>query len=746
MSARVEQAPEVASLWSVRELVDLLASVWADLDEEEALAVTVARCVEILGAEVAAVVADGRVAAVAGAAAGADDGDLLAVADGRKGIVELPWAGVSQAVSVAVEDERPGRLLIVRKQPLGPQELDLLRGLARVLSISLRMHRTLAQVRAQAEENERLAERLRHRQALLERLTRIERAITHGADRQTVLDMIAQGASELVGDEAAGLGLLHPDDSERARVVAAVGIAPELLDPLLQGPAGSSLGGRAMEQGRLVAVDEDEREGAAELTEQGLRAAMAAPVHEKGRVIGSLVVATARRGRRYSEAERETLLAFAEHASLALSDARTVEDAVFRSVHDPLTELPNRLLFQDRLDHALALAERSGRPVAVLFLDLDGFKRVNDSLGHAAGDELLVAVAGRLRRSVRPADTVARLGGDEFAILIEELPPDVQAGSAAERILGELAEPFVIRSRSVVLGASVGVAVGTSRRDDLVHAADLAMYRAKEEGKGRVQVFQPEMRAAVTQRLDLEVDLRRALDHERLEVYFQPVVRIADGSIVGFEALARWCHPRRGWVSPAEFVPLAEETGLILPLGEWVLREACRFAASWPRSRPELWLSVNLSAAQLEHPDLVEMVRTTLDASALEPERLWLEITETVLMRDAEEAVAQLARLKSLGIGLSIDDFGTGHWSLRHLERLPLDGLKIAKVFVDGLLDPERDPVVVRAVLDLGASFSLQVIAEGVERLDQARRLQELGCALGQGYLFARPASGRRAL
>jgi len=734
--------------WSTHELVDFLASVWADPDEAEALRSTVARAVEALRAELGAVVRDGRVVAVAGGrAAGVPEGELLAVAEGRRGIVEVPEVGVSQAVSVAIEDEPPGRLLVARPVSFSREELDLLRGLARVLTITLRMQRALTQVREQAAENERLAERLRHRQALLERLTRIERSITHGADRQTVLDMIAQGASELVGDEMAGLRLVDPADPARTRVVAAVGVEPELLDAVVQGRVGLGVGGRAIAEGRLVIAEEgvDEEHALPEVAARGVRAAMAAPVYEKGVVIGSLIVATAKPGRRYSEAEQEALLAFAEHASLALSDARTVQEAVFRSLHDVLTELPNRLLFQDRLDHALALAERTGRRVGVLFLDLDGFKRVNDSLGHAAGDELLVAVAGRLRCSVRPADTVARFGGDEFAVLLEELPADGDAERAAERLLGELGEPFEIRSRKIVIGASVGVAVGKSRRDDLVHAADLAMYGAKEDGKGRIRVFRPEMRTAVAERLDLEVDLRRALDQQRLEVHFQPIVELTSGEPRGFEALARWCHPRRGWISPAEFVPLAEESGLILALGEWVLREACRFGAGWPAARSDLSLSVNLSAAQLEHPGLADTVQATLAETGLAPERLVLEITETVLMRDADAAIEQLERLKRLGVGLSIDDFGTGYWSLRHLERLPLDGLKIAKVFVDGLLESERDPVVVRAVLDLGASFRLRVVAEGVERAEQVRRLLELGCTLGQGYYFARPASAVRA-
>lgn len=725
------------SAWAIRELVDFLAGAWADLEEAETVRAALAHAVRALRADVAALILEGMATERAGAnAAGVGEGELLAAACGRRGILEVPGAGMRQAVSVPVEDEPPGRLVLARQRSLSPEELELLRGLARGLAIGLRMQRALAQARAQTAENERLAERLRHRQALLERLTRIERAITHGAGRQTALDMIAQGARELVGDEMAGLRLADPAEPGRPRVAAAAGVDPCVLERIAQ--AVESIAGDGRE--RLLLV-----EGAGDRGLGGAASAMAAPVYEKGVAIGSLIVATSRRDRRYSEAEQEALLAFAEHASLALSDARTVEEAVFRSLHDPLTELPNRLLFQDRLDHALALAERSGRRVGVLFLDLDGFKRVNDSLGHAAGDELLVAVADRLRRSVRAADTVARFGGDEFAVLLEELASEGDAAGAAERLLAALAEPFRVRSRSVVLTASVGVAVGAGRRDDLVQAADLAMYRAKEGGKGRAALFRPEMRAAVAKRLDLEVDLRRALDQQRLEVYFQPIVEIAGGRIVGFEALARWCHPRQGWISPADFVPLAEETGLILPLGEWVLREACRFAARWPAEQPHLSLSVNLSAAQLEHPVLADTVAAVLAEEGLDPARLVLEITETVLMRDADPGVEQLARLKALGVGLAIDDFGTGSWSLRHLERLPVDGLKIAKVFTDGLLDPEREPVVVQAILDLGASFGLWVVAEGVEREEQARRLVELGCTLGQGYHFARPASAGRA-
>jgi diguanylate cyclase (GGDEF)-like protein len=478
--------------------------------------------------------------------------------------------------------------------------------------------------------------------------------------------------------------------------------------------------------------------------EDGLQAAMAAPVHENGVPVGSLVVASHTPGRTYSANEQEVLIAFAEHASLALTDARNFEDAMHQAFHDSLTGLPNRALFLDRLEHAEARATRTGSPVAVLFLDLDSFKKVNDRLGHVAGDELLVLVAGRLRRCMRPSDTAARFGGDEFAMLLEDMAPDASPALVAERVLQDLTKPFTIQGQEVLISASVGIASSQDRADDdLLRNADLAMYRAKSAGKGRFQQFEAGMHVVVLERLELEVDLQRALHRRELEVHFQPIVELATGRTVAVEALLRWNHPTRGLIGPDEFIPMAEETGAIHAFGQWVLSEACRQAVEWNAgvcNDDPISIGVNLSGRQLDDSALVNLVAAVLEETGLPPELLILEITETILMQDLEGTISKLSELRELGVRLSVDDFGTGYSSLQYLRRFPLDSLKIAKSFVDGVAGPSQDAAVARAIVDLGETFNLRVVAEGVEAIEQHERLLELGCEFGQGYLFARPA------
>jgi diguanylate cyclase (GGDEF)-like protein len=313
---------------------------------------------------------------------------------------------------------------------------------------------------------------------------------------------------------------------------------------------------------------------------------MGAPVHERGTVVGSLTVATYERGRTFTDDEQATLLAFAEHASLALMDAKTVGTMMHQAIHDSLTDLPNRELLVDRLEHALARGERTGFETAILFIDLDGFKNVNDSLGHASGDELLVAVADRLRDCIRTADTAARLGGDEFAVLVEDVVERGGAARLAERIMAALREPFPIAGRDVFIGASIGIATAARPGEDLLRNADLAMYRAKAAGKNRYEFFEHGMRAVVLQRLELEADLRRAVDNEEFVLHYQPIVDLASGRIEAVEALVRWRHPSGHLVPPVEFIPVAEETGAIVAIGTWVIREACRQAAAWETARP----------------------------------------------------------------------------------------------------------------------------------------------------------------
>jgi diguanylate cyclase (GGDEF)-like protein len=590
-----------------------------------------------------------------------------------------------------------------------------------------------------------LAVRMLRRQTLLERLSRIQRSIVHRAALQDVLDGIVAGAGELLGDEVSALRLVEPHNPLQMVMAAATGVPGDLLESMRRGTVGEGVGGRAISTGELVVQENYSRwtDGLGAFRDRGLQAAMAAPVHENGAPVGSLTVASFRPGRHYSPTEQEVLLAFAEHASLALTDARNFEDAMHQAFHDSLTGLPNRALFLDRLELAHARARRSGSPIAVLFMDLDSFKNVNDSLGHAAGDELLVLVAGRLRRWLRPSDTAARFGGDEFAILLEDLDTSNAAQVVAQRVLDSLREPFAIHGQEVLVGASIGIASSAHPgSDDLLRNADLAMYRAKGMGKARYQMFEPGMHVQVLERLELEVDLQRALERGEMCVHYQPIIKLATAEVIGLEALVRWRHPVRGMIQPNDFIPLAEETGQIQRLGEWVLDQAVRDAHAWNsgvRAASPVRVGVNLSARQLQEPTLHGQIAAALSDSGLAPGQLVLEITETVLMQDLEGTVVKLRELKRLGVGLSVDDFGTGYSSLQYLRRFPLDSLKIAKSFVDGLGGPSQDAAVARAIIELGTSFQLAVVAEGIERRGQHVCLMELGCTYAQGFLYSRP-------
>jgi len=415
-----------------------------------------------------------------------------------------------------------------------------------------------------------------------------------------------------------------------------------------------------------------------------------------------------------------------------------------QAFHDPLTNLANRALFLDRVGHALERQVRDPSGVAVLLLDLDGFKTVNDGLGHSVGDELLVAVADRLRAVLRASDTAARLGGDEFAVLLEQVESRDEALDIAGRMLDVFTAPFCVSHTEVFVRASIGIALGDDHvlvADDLVRNADAAMYRAKARGKGCVQMFEPAMHTAAVARLELENDLQRALDQGEFTLHYQPVVAIATGEVVTLEALLRWQHPVHGLVPPDRFIPVAEDNGLIVPIGRWVLREACAYAKQLRAgaSRGAIGVAVNLSARQLGDPTLVRDVASVLHDTQLEPAALTLEITETVLIDDPAAAAARLAELKGLGVSIAIDDFGTGYSSLSSLQHLPVDTLKIDKAFIDDVTVGREAAGIVQTIVRLARTFHLSTVAEGVEEPTQLARLQRLGCDHVQGYCFSRP-------
>lgn len=424
---------------------------------------------------------------------------------------------------------------------------------------------------------------------------------------------------------------------------------------------------------------------------------------------------------------------------------RLEEQLLHQAFHDALTGLANRTLFRERVGHALHRATRSSTAHAVLFLDLDNFKKVNDSLGHAAGDELLCGIAKRLVMNVRALDTVARLGGDEFAVLLEDLAHPDEASMIAERILESLRLPILVNGKEVLVGASIGVTPvkrDSESADALLRNADIAMYVAKRQGRGQMVLYSDGMDAATRQRLELEADLYRAVDRNELLVMYQPTVNVMSGRIIGAEALVRWQHPQRGMIHPIEFITIAEETGLILPIGHWVLRQSCRDIRRWQLSDPayaRLSVAVNISARQLQDAQLVEFVAGLLVEHDLHPSTLTLEITESVAMQNTEETIARLEALKELGVRIAIDDFGTGYSSLSYLQRFPIDILKIDRAFVQGIAENADDQALAQTIIQLARTLRLSTVAEGVETVEQLERLRALGCDHAQGFYFARP-------
>jgi diguanylate cyclase (GGDEF)-like protein/PAS domain S-box-containing protein len=455
---------------------------------------------------------------------------------------------------------------------------------------------------------------------------------------------------------------------------------------------------------------------------------------------------------RFCEAKAVDMRRYPEIGAVVLnvrdiSDRKALEEELrHQAFHDSLTGLANRALFADRIEHALLRHGRTGAPLALLLIDLDDFKSVNDGLGHGVGDKLLSEVAARLRGVARASDTVARLGGDEFTILLEDPAHDDGPEQVAERILKALIDPITIDGRSLVVSASVGIAIampGTSHADELLRNADLAMYVAKARGKGQLARFEPGMHVIVKEQLEMKIELMDALSSgTELELYYQPIVRLRTRELVGLEALVRWNHPRRGFLVPAAFLSMAEDVGLIVPLGRWVLGAATAQLAAWHRQHPDLCdlrVSVNVSGRQLDDAGFVNDVESALANSGLQPSALELEITETVLMRESDLAIRKLRALKTLGVRLAIDDFGTGYSSLGYLQDFPVDVLKVDRSFVAGLGGEPRQAALAETAVRIGATLGLETVAEGIEDDAQAAGLEALDCQYGQGFLFSVP-------
>ncbi len=702
--------------WSIHQLTEYLVRVSQPSEETVAVRVALEEAAEALNCELGAVVVGDELRAQVGFGRGNVPAEFLSGIRDNEAI-RVPTLGEVNLARSWLDKADPGGTAPQGRMVLGrlgsefsAEELQLLRGMALAVGMVLRNLETLQ------------TERARH--LLVEKLLAIQKAISARRPIDELLGAITEGAWELLGglpvalllDDPSSPGALHPHSLERfaafddeAMRNAKVALA---LATIGAGPAG----------GR------DERRF------------LCAPVVVSGETTGCLI-AKVDQGSHDHHDHGELLTAFAQQVSLALTDARTV-DAVRRASRDPVTGLSSRGSFLQRLEHERRKAVQDRSPLTVLFIDLDRFKAVNDTLGHGAGDDLLAEVGARIRGCARPGDAVARLGGDEFAVAL--VGGSVRTARAvAQRVVTALARPFTIAGREVLIGASVGIAAHSARHGDaaaLVGDADIAMYRAKRSGRGRWTVFEPFMQAEVADKLSLAADLQHLVPGGQLWLAYQPIVRLGSGLLDGAEALARWHHPTRGPVPPSVFVPLAEETDAISVLGAHIVDRALSEVGAMAEGTRPLRLSLNISARQLVDDSLRQIITNALAFSGFPPELLVLEITESLLIEDPELARARLGDLKEIGLSLALDDFGTGYSSLSYLRQFPVDQVKIDRSFVAGLHSgATADVAIARCIVELCQRLRVETVAEGIETAEQLELLTQLGCDFGQGYLFAAP-------
>ena len=601
-----------------------------------------------------------------------------------------------------------------------------------------------------------LSEREKHER--LELLYQSSRILQHSPELDSALVALLDHARTMFRAEIAEI-ILYPR-TEGADALRTTSIHDHAFEAMVPEPIDLEIGihGRIGAERRAFFITASAARGERLLPGRTIRQAMVSPLTGDSGVIGAMTVANRlTEGTSFEDDDLRLLETLANQAAVALENgqleqslaelSRLKEQLRHQAYHDPLTGLANRAMFSEQVEAQLA-ARRPGLQSVVLFLDLDDFKEVNDTLGHGAGDNLLRAVAERIKGSIRLEDLAARLGGDEFAILLLDDPGLERSMAVAQRIIDSLQVPFPIEGQEISVGGSIGIATG-SRHDDnadvLLRNADVAMYTAKAAGKRRAAVFEPTMHAAIVARHSLSAELSRSMGRGELAVFFQPIVELARGRMVGVEALVRWRHPTRGLVMPSEFIQLAEETGLILDLGRWVLSEACIQFAAWdgqPGIDDDFFISVNLSSLQLQQADFNNEVESILALTRLDPRRLVLELTETAMFQDTEASIVKLEALRARGVRIALDDFGTGYSSLGYLRRFPIDILKIARDFV---VQADREPsewAFAHAIVALGQTLGLRIVAEGIEDAGQVERLLEMGCRYGQGFHFGRPVEG----
>ncbi len=724
--------------WSTQQLAEFL-EVFGAAERRSVLRVAVDRVADSLDAEIAALVIGSEVAYSLGFPASDVPTELiLQIRNTQPETVDLPGLGAGHALCAAVDAVTACHLVVVRSSSkFSREEVTLLRSMGRALALAM--------------ANSDLLSRLSERQELAERMFRIQQSISHHAPLQQVLDAVTEGAAELLRADIVGVHIAQDqDDNYSGTSISGVNDRQRAL--FAATPVRSGFSGRAFIEDRLVVSNDYQTEpGRADLAgHYSTHGAMAAPVHRDGKPVGVISVAITDLTRRFTLAEQEILLSFAQHVSLAVNDANIVgqlraslESARYLSSHDSLTGLANRTAILQLLEQALVDVSPE-TAVAVLFIDVDRFKNINDVQGHAVGDRVLIELADRLRSAVRATDVAARLGGDEFVVVARDISIE-EADELANRITEVMGQQLDAGTRELTLSVSIGVAVATRvvSPSDLLTDADLAMYRAKQHGRARVVHFDAEMRDEILNSAELEEDLHAALSHgNQLQVFYQPIMLLETAQVEGFEALIRWNHPTRGLLGAEEFVPLIEKMGQIGQVDRYVLQEATLQLARWQalsKAHEGLTMAVNLSAQSFSDPDLVSVVEEIVQAAAIAPHSLSLEITETIMMDQTGRVAAILAGLRHVGVRLDVDDFGTGYSSLLYLKQFAVDALKIDREFVVGLGVDDQATAIVAAIVQLAQALELSVVAEGIETQVQLDCLRGLGCAVGQGFLFARP-------